>query len=137
MSKMAFQCSYCTKTYNHKGYLKNHIKNKHPDVNQNDNIILDNENENKNDDYNEIINELKQKIIILETRQTKLINELNELRDEFNNFRNNSISKNDIDLVRDELKRVDNKSNNLLYLIGFGFVSISIPIISIFIGNNI
>lgn len=135
MSKMAFQCSYCTKTYNHKGYLKNHIKNKHPNVNQNDNIILDNENEKV--DENEIINELKQRIIILETRQTKLINELNELRDEFNNFRNNSISKNDIDLVRDELKRVDNKSNNLLYFIGFGFVSISIPIISIFIGNNI
>ena len=134
---MAFQCSYCTKTYNHKGYLTNHIKNKHPDVNQNDNIILDNENENKNDDYNEIINELKQKIIILETRQTKLINELNELREEFNNFRNNNVSKNDIDLVRDELKRVNNKSNNLLYFIGFGFVSVSIPIISIFIGNNI
>ena len=133
MSKMSFQCSYCTKTYNHKGYLKNHIKNKHSDVNQNENIILDNENEK--DDNNEIINELKQRIIILETRQTKLINELNELREEFNNFRNNNVSKNDIDLLRDELKRVDDNSNNLLYLIGFGFVSVLIPIISIYVGN--
>ena len=133
MSKMSYQCSYCTKTYNHKGYLKNHIKNKHPDVNQNENIILDNENEK--DDNNEIINELKQRIIILETRQTKLINELNELREEFNNFRNNNVSKNDIDLLRDELKRVDDNSNNLLYLIGFGFVSVLIPIISIYVGN--
>ena len=133
MSKMSYQCSYCTKTYNHKGYLKNHIKNKHPDVNQNENIILDNE--NKNDDNNEIINELKQRIIILETREKKLINELNELRDELNNFRNNNVSKNDIDLVRNKLKQVDDKNNNLLYLIGFGFFSISIPIISIFVNK--